>query len=185
MSRAIEDLKHEHDAVLFALKILAGMCKRMSVGAPVDDADIAAFLGFLKEFADKCHHGKEEGLLFPALVEAGIPQEGGPVGRMLEEHVEGRRWIRDMEAATQPALKVDDFTAAARGYTRLLQAHIQKENEVLFRMAEQVLSAAELERIADAFEQHEAQVIGQGRHEELHALLKALKAKYLPGDAGP
>jgi hemerythrin-like domain-containing protein len=37
-------------------------------------------MGFLKEFADKRHHGKEEGILFPALVEADIPEKGGHIG---------------------------------------------------------------------------------------------------------
>jgi hemerythrin-like domain-containing protein len=178
MSRAIEDLMHEHEAILFALDILGSMDRKMSAGAPVDTDDIAAFIGFLREFADKCHHGKEEGLLFPALVAAGVPDRGGPVGVMLAEHVEGRHWIADMEAAAKPTLDVAAFTRAARGYTQLLRAHIHKENHILFEMAERVLAPGELDRLADAFEEHEAKVIGEGRHEELHALLKSLRAKY-------
>jgi hemerythrin-like domain-containing protein len=33
---------------------------------------------FLTVFVDKCHHGKEEEFLFPALEAAGIAREGGP-----------------------------------------------------------------------------------------------------------
>ncbi len=86
MSKAIEELMHEHDAILFALKILESMNRQVETGSAIDLADVSGFLGFLKEFADTCHHGKEEGLLFPALVRAGLPEQGGPVGVMLSEY---------------------------------------------------------------------------------------------------
>jgi hemerythrin-like domain-containing protein len=178
MSRAIEDLMHEHEAILSALDILGGMDRQMTAGKPVDRDDIVAFVGFLREFADKCHHGKEEGLLFPALVAAGMPERGGPVGVMLAGHGEGRHWIADMEAAATPTLNATAFTRAARGYTQLMQAHIQKENQVLFVMADRVLAPEQLDDLFDAFEAHEASVIGAGRHEALHTLLKSLQAKY-------
>ena len=43
-------------------------------------------LTFFKVFIDKCHHGKEEIFFFPAFEAAGIPNEGGPIGVMIEEH---------------------------------------------------------------------------------------------------
>jgi hemerythrin-like domain-containing protein len=98
---------------------------------------------------------------------------------MLREHAEGRRWIQEMESSIQPTLDGGRFTAAAQGYGELLRAHIQKENNVLFPMAERALTAAQLENLFAAFEEHEANVIGLGRHEQLHELLKTLKTKYL------
>jgi hemerythrin-like domain-containing protein len=178
VSRAIDDLMHEHEAILSALNILGDIDGKLSAGEPVDVGDIWAFIDFLKEFADKCHHGKEEGLLVPALVAAGMPEHGGPVGVMLAEHVQGRQWIGDMEAASRPVLQPAAFSQAARGYAQLLQAHIRKENDILFPMAEQRLPAAQLDALFEAFEQHEAKVIGPGRHEQLHRLLGSLKAKY-------
>ncbi len=50
-------------------------------------------------FADQCHHGKEEDLLFPAMEAAGIPRESGPIGVMLEEHNIGRQYVRGMAEA--------------------------------------------------------------------------------------
>jgi len=179
MSQAIDDLRHEHEAILFALKILAAINRRLTDGQAVDLADLRDFIGFLREFADKCHHGKEEGLLFPALIEAGVANEGGPVGVMLAEHVEGRKWIAAMEAALQPVFHAAEFVAAAQGYTQLLSAHIEKENQVLFPLAERLLPEARLQALFEAFEAHEAQVIGAGRHEQLHGLLKHWQAKYL------
>lgn len=179
MSRAIDDLMHEHEALLFALPILESFERRTAAGEAVDVVDLAAFIGFLKEFADKCHHGKEEGILFPALLAAGIPGEGGQVGELLDEHALGRGWIAQMEASLWPTPHPERFTLAARAYRELLQAHIRKENEVLFPLAERALSPEQLEALFERFEAHEAEVIGVGRHEELHALLKGLRARYV------
>lgn len=179
MSRAIDDLMHEHEALLYALPILESFERQTAAGQAVDVVDLAAFIGFLKEFADKCHHGKEEGILFPALLAAGIPGESGPVGELLEEHVQGRGWIAQMESSLWPPSRPERFALAARAYRELLQAHIRKENEVMFPMAERTLEPAQLEGIFERFEAHEAQVIGAGRHEQLHALLKGLRAKYV------
>jgi hemerythrin-like domain-containing protein len=178
MSRAIDDLRHEHDAILSALGILDALVAKLGGKHPPTGEDLWAFLGFLKEFADTCHHGKEEGILFPALVKAGIPQQGGPIGQMLAEHVQGRSFIKAMEAASGQAVDGTAFATAARGYATLLRSHIAKENDVLFPIAERTLPAPELDGIFERFEQHEETVIGHGRHEELHALLKDLKHRY-------
>ena len=73
MSKAIEDLEHDHKAILSALQILERIAGDIERGATPTRGELAKFIDFLKEFADKCHHGKEEGMLFPALIEAGMP----------------------------------------------------------------------------------------------------------------
>jgi hemerythrin-like domain-containing protein len=65
MSKAIDDLMHEHEAILSGLGILDAMVGQLGQKSPPSAEDLSSFLGFLKEFADKCHHGKEEGILFP------------------------------------------------------------------------------------------------------------------------
>ena len=179
MSKAIDDLKHEHEAILSALKILDTIVARISQGSTVPKEDVLKFIGFLKEFADKCHHGKEEGILFPALVKAGIPEKSGPIGVMLSEHADGRNHIKDMEGAIADLSDNAKFSESATAYFGLLKNHIQKENNVLFPIAEKALPAVELERLYKFFEEHEEKIIGQGRHEELHRMLDGLKQKYL------
>lgn len=178
MGKAIEELMHEHQAILSALEVLQTMQRQLAAGENVDLADISALLGFLREFADTCHHGKEEDLLFPALIGAGLAEHEGPIAVMLADHAKGREWIRAMQAASASRLNPAEFAAAAEGYVSLLHAHIAKENEFLFPMTEKLLTPSQLDALADAFEAHETRVVGPGRHEELHALLKGLIAKY-------
>jgi hemerythrin-like domain-containing protein len=178
MSKAIADLMNEHEAILSAIQILERMMVVIEKSPSVDTKDIHDFIGFLKEFADKCHHGKEEGLLFPALIGAGVADKGGPIGVMLADHAQGRKFIRDMEESISPDVDRVKLAQAARGYATLLRNHIQKENMFLFPMTEKVLTETQLEKLYEGFEEHEEKVIGQGRHEELHAMLKSLQEKY-------
>ncbi len=90
MSKAIDDLKHEHNAILFAPRILEGMNRELATMESIDVIDVSDFLAFLKEFADKCHHGKEEGFLFPALIKSGLREQQAPVAVLLAEHAKGR-----------------------------------------------------------------------------------------------
>ena len=63
-------------------------------------------------------------------------------------------------------------------YVSLLNQHIFKENNVLFPMAEQVLSVNDGDKLYDNFEKLEVERIGIGKHEEFHALMDKLSDKY-------
>lgn len=177
MHHAIDTLRHEHEAITLGLKILTRMDQRMGAEHITDIEDLSALTDFLKSFADTCHHGKEEGILFPALMAKDELQAQAPVQRMLDEHAQGRRHLARMQAALQPELNVPAFHEAVNAYAALLLAHIEKENTLLFPMAERLLSPAEQTDMANAFEAYEDKVMGPGQHETLHATLKRLLAK--------
>jgi hemerythrin-like domain-containing protein len=178
MQTAIADLRQEHEAILSALDTLDRMEACLVAGVPVAPDEVSALLDWLRDFGDRCHHGKEEQLLFPAMVSAGVPERGGPVGVMLTEHELGRAQVRAMEAALRPDLDVRAFSAAARRYSALLRAHIAKENNVLFPMAERVLGELEWHALDEAFAQHEAKALAAGRPDALRGALDAIAAKY-------
>ncbi len=181
---ATEVLKTEHTAIRVMLDVLNSVAARLERGEAVDTADLDAMLEFIRVFADSCHHAKEEDLLFPALERAGLPREGGPVGVMLAEHETGRGYVRGLADAVA-RLKQGDAGAAdeaahnARGYAELLDAHIYKEDNILYEMADMHLSAAEQERLVGEFERVEDERVGHGRHEQFHELLHRLRDRYL------
>ncbi|HNX22580.1 MAG TPA: hemerythrin domain-containing protein [Spirochaetota bacterium] len=180
MEYASQDLRHEHDAILFSLKILGEISNRVESGKDVPPHDIISIIDFLKLFADKCHHGKEEGLFFPALEDVGVPKQNGPIGVMLAEHTMGRDFIRQMrESVTDNSYMKDEFVKSAQGYISLMRAHIEKENTVLFPMGDAKLSDSKQKELIDAFEKFEEEVIGKGKHEELHKQLHDFETKYL------
>jgi hemerythrin-like domain-containing protein len=178
MSKAIAELEHDHEAIIFALGILDTMGLRAREGKSFDQKEALELVAFLKEFADTCHHGKEEGVLFPAFEEAGMPKAGGPIGVMLEEHDIGRGLWKRMDSSLREAAGLADFPQAASEYSAFLRQHIEKENTVLFPMGERLLAEARLETVFAGFQDHEDRVMGKGRHEELHAMLDRFGAKY-------
>lgn len=180
MKTASQDLIHEHKAIQVALNILEKMYEKLEKKGEADYIEINNLLEFLKEFADKCHHGKEEGFLFPALEKTGVRNQGGPIGVMLSEHTLGRNLIKQMQDnLLKEQVDSQGFIEAAKSYVSLLRAHIEKENTVLFPLINVRMSASEQNELLKNFENHEEEVIGEGRHEELHTLLETFKDKYL------
>lgn len=170
MGKATQDLRNEHDAILHVLEILDKMLSAQPKDETSRKQHFSELIRFLKIFADQCHHGKEENFLFEAMVSRGVPKEGSPVGAMLQEHVQGRAYIAMMDQAQQ-ADQTEEFKAAAEKYRDLLRQHIEKENRVLFVMADQLLDDAAQDILFEKFEAHEENVIGHGVHEELHHMI--------------
>ena len=138
--KTVERLIAEHDIIERGLAILANVVTRIESGKPVPEEFPAWAPQFFSQFADECHHAKEEDIFFPALKERGIPQDGGPIGVMLHEHDVGRECVQRMREASETAeLDEHKFAMAANEFIALLRNHIFKENNVLFKMAENVL----------------------------------------------
>ena len=175
-----QDLIHEHKAILIALNVIEQMYKRVQNDKGIDYKDIEKMIEFLKIFADKCHHGKEEGFLFPALEEAGVKNQNGPIGVMLDQHKLGRGFIKQMEESiSNIIINKNAFVDAASSYVTLLRNHIEKEDTFLFPLGDAKLSASKQQELLHNFEDLEKNVIGKGKHEELHALLEEFQKRYL------
>ena len=183
-----EILMQEHEVILKALNVLSAMAGSVDRGARVPMADVEGVIDFFRSFTDGCHHAKEEKALFPAMEAAGMPHHVGPVAVMLHEHELGRGYMRAMAeslgALESSAEARRRFVDAVCGYETLLTEHINKENNVLFSMADQMLSADKKREIADAFERHEREELGDGRHEYFHGIVKDLAARYLTEGKG-
>lgn len=163
-------LRAEHEVILRALALLERLGRALEAGKAVDPKLRAWLVDFFRTFADRCHHGKEEQHLFPLLERHGLPRAGGPVGVMLMEHEEGRALVRAIAETDGP--KAAD---AVRRYVALLRAHIDKENGVLFPLADQILPPGEQRGLAEAFEAVEREVAGPAVHERIMTELARLE----------
>jgi len=177
--KATEILMNEHRGIERMLRALERAADRLEGG---DETRLQTFeegVDFLRNFADRCHHTKEETELFPALERAGVPVEGGPIAVMLADHDQGRQHIRAMAEALEAYKKGDVAARAvlvsnARAYADLLRQHIWKEDNVLFAMADEVLPEPEQQRLVDSFDRIEAEEMGPGVHERYHQMLDQL-----------
>jgi hemerythrin-like domain-containing protein len=176
VDKPTEILSNEHRIIERVLSAVEGLAKGpVAALEPWKKA-----LDFFRHFADECHHFKEEELLFPLMEENGIPIEGGPIGMMLVEHEEGRSYVRSMlaalslvEAGNESAK--ESLASSAQAYCRLLREHIEKEDEILFRMADEVISADQQKKLLALFAEHEATQIGAGVHEKYRNIAAELE----------
>ena len=184
MPEATAILRKEHDAILKMLDATEEAARRIGAGGTVKVETLEGLIEFFRLFADKCHHGKEEDLLFPLLESRGMPRVGGPTGVMLHEHEQGRALIKRMVEAAAGCRRGEKAEAAwaeaARGYTELLRQHIHKENNILFVMAENMLSPDEQKQLAAEFDKAEIEKMGAGTHERLHASMDKLVVELTP-----
>lgn len=184
--KATDQLIQEHQAVLLMLQILEAINSDLDRGIQPDADEMDSVIDFLKGFVDKCHHGKEEDILFPELEARSVPNTNGPIGVMLSEHQQGRVLIKGMAEALNlfKAGLLDSiskqFVPNSRQYTELLRNHIAKENQVLFKMADSLIDEADQNELYEKFEELENERMGPGQHEAYHHLLHKLAKKY-PG----
>ncbi len=162
---ATEVLKEEHRAIERMLAVMSAAAQRLADGEPVRAGLLREAVDFVRNYADKNHHGKDEDNLFPRLEERGVPKEGGPLGMMLHEHVLGRQFIKAIDDAIDGYESGDKDAAQViagniGGYTQLLTEHVWKEENVLFPMADQVLSADDQRDLSERFERVDAEVSG-------------------------
>jgi hemerythrin-like domain-containing protein len=166
MSTPFHILKHEHRIIERALRALDGVCSRLEGGNVVPASALLEILDFTTSFADSYHHVKEETLLFPSLERRGIPREGGPLGMMEYEHQIERELTGDLRLAAD-LYREGDATAArrfvepARDYLRLLVGHIEKEDNILFKLGDAVLDDDDKDALMKSFKQADANLGGR------------------------
>jgi hemerythrin-like domain-containing protein len=171
-------LMEEHRVIERVLNVLRRILNIIERGEiPIDIIDKC--IDFVKVFVDRCHHGKEENVLFPVLEAKGIPREGGPIGVMLLEHEQGRIYIKTLSEAINLYRKGVDVKNIIyeniTNYINLLTQHIQKEDNILFPMGNSVLRLEENNEVIDGFERIEREKIGYGKHEEYIKLVEKIE----------
>ncbi len=172
----VDALVAEHEVILAVLEAMETQAKALQKGGPFDRELWAGFPEFLRNFADRCHHGKEEDLLFPALTRRGLPEPGGPIGVMKLEHTQGRELIKALDEAIQRS-DARSVVSAAVGFVGLLRDHIAKENNVLFPIGKRLLEDAAVSELARDFERAEREIMGEGTHCKYLELAQQLCAK--------
>jgi hemerythrin-like domain-containing protein len=176
-------LETEHRVIEIVITCLERIAAEAARKQQLNSEVALKVIDFIRNFADRCHHGKEENHLFASLTEAGMPVQGGPVGVMLQEHEMGREFVRQMDEAIAGVAdgrtdSINSFVTAAQGYAALLTAHIQKEDEILFPAAEKMLSSEEFKSLKHQFDLVESDHMGEGTHERYLQLALELAKDY-------
>ena len=161
-------LRRDHDLIEKVVKAMGSTIQLLSDGKQIPESILLPVIDFSKNFTDACHHGKEEGSLFPALEQAGMPRNMGPIAMMLIDHERSREIGRRMEESAREYLSSGDparLIGDMRQYVEHITEHLWKENNRLFMMAEARLQhvSGDVDKELGEIERSKLDELGQSR----------------------
>ncbi len=179
----IEKLMNEHQNILRGLDLLDQATIRLEKGEHVSSHFFALAVDFIRNYADKYHHAKEENILFARMGEVGFSPEMGPLAVMLYEHDQGRGYVNGLDDATKKYAAGERAAAReiiqnARAYANLLRLHIHKEDTILYPMAENALGEMGIELMRPEFDKVEEEQ--SGVESKYIRLLESVESEAIP-----
>jgi len=177
-------LAREHRLIERALGVLVRICDESRRANELDAGDVTQVIQFLRNFADRTHHLKEEKILFPAIESRTFFPGCG----LISEHQLGRERVRGMADAAERSLRGDAegvrvFRRQARSLVGMLREHIAKEDDCLANVVHRAFSSDDCERLTREFDEMERREMGERTFERFAAIVEALEAKHR--DDGP
>ncbi len=172
METALKILSDEHQNILKVIEAILQECDSLQAGNTINQDFFKKALNFVKGYADKFHHAKEEDILFVELNKEETQMHCNPTQQMLHEHGLGRNFIKKLEEGINENNK-EKIIKNAKEYAQLLQDHIFKEDNILYPMADQALDQNIKNEMFEKFKQIEQKLT---KETEIHlSFLKELK----------
>jgi len=179
MNTATKNLEDDHVHILRLIDVMEYITRSENP----DISHLESIVDIIRNFADGIHHAKEENLFFPFLAERGFSTTQGPVAVMLQEHMQGRNFVKGIadnitlyKNGNKEAL--NEIFRNMTGYAELLRNHIEKENNILFRMADRVLSESDHLNLLGKFEEAERNHISTAGSEDYIERIQNLVSLY-------
>jgi len=132
-------LRRDHDLIEKVIKAMESTIQLLNDGKQIPESILLPVIDFSKNFTDVCHHSKEENSLFPALEQAGMPRNMGPIAMMLIDHGRSREIGKEMENSAKDYISSGNsikLISDMQQYVEHITEHLWKENNRLFMMAE-------------------------------------------------
>ena len=161
-------LRRDHDLIEKVIKAMEATIQLLEGGKQIPESILHPVIDFSKNFTDVCHHSKEENALFPALEQAGMPRNMGPIAMMLLDHERSREIGKFMEESAKEYIKSGtsgNLINYMKQYVEHITEHLWKENNRLFMMAEARLQyvSAKVDKELTAIEESKFKETGKTR----------------------
>ena len=167
----------EHRLIERMIALIEKELARIEETNQVNPAFIDVAVDFIRIYADRTHHGKEEDILFRDLAQKELSEEDQALmEELVQEHVYGREVTADLVAANA-RYRDGDASAVAVVKEKLATLaefypqHIEKEDKVFFPASLAYLSAGEQQAMLDEFWAFDAKMI----HEKYRGVVKTLE----------
>jgi hemerythrin-like domain-containing protein len=175
--KPIAPLMIEHRLIERMIRVLGRHHEQIAAGCDLDEPLLDAGVDFLRTYADRCHHGKEEDIFFRSLAARDIaPDHRGLVDELLAEHQRARGLVGRLADAKKQYAAGDrarnaDVAETLRQLTELYPAHIEKEDKRLFLPAMEYYTGEEQAAMLGEFSEFDRKLI----HERYRAVVAQLE----------
>ena len=171
MKKTTKILMDEHKNILKIADAIEKECDEIDKGKKVDEEFFRKVIDFIRNYADKFHHAKEEDILFKEFCKT--TEKGclhcNPVEQMLYEHNIGRDFVKGVEEGMNERNK-RKIVENALSYVNLIREHIFKEDNILYPMADEALSMKTQKEMLSKFEK-----IGKDKRNQIKDYLGFVK----------
>jgi len=162
--RAKDILREDHGRIMKLLAVWQKMLGELEHTNQSRQEAFVACIDLVETFVDKCHHGREDEILFPAMESSKEPGITILIDRLSSEHKTGRSMLeaikQEYKVFSQSNGSAEKLIQLCEGYIDLLRKHIRWENAKLLPVIEKCVSSGDQEQIAARFEQYEQETIG-------------------------
>jgi len=140
----LESLSEEHRQIRVVISAITSLLDLTRGDRRISPTPFLELQAFIMQFADGSHHAKEEQVLFSEMVQAGLPNDSGPLASILNEHDQGRKYAAVLGAAARACVdgqwhRQVEMVDAARAWCQLVNAHTDKEDLMLYAIAQTVI----------------------------------------------
>jgi hemerythrin-like domain-containing protein len=170
-------LMAEHRVIERMLAVLEEQLGVMAETRTVDPGLIDTATDFIRTYADRCHHGKEEDILFRRLADKSLDNELAEVmAGLVDDHVRGRAMTRSLiEANTRyrngDASALREIESCARNLVEFYPVHIAKEDRHFFKPCLEYFTDAEKQTMLSDFGEFDRALI----HEKYRGIVESLE----------
>lgn len=163
-----EILEGEHRQIIRVVNALSIFVQNKEEGWDIEEEVFNDLIEFMRIFAEKWHHAKEEDVLFPLLIKRGVPAIGCPLAQLVSEHKKANSFVSDIVKSLEEYRKGNQEarTAVIRGLRNLSSYyvnHIWNEDNMLFPMANRLLKNEDQQELMQEFS-----IIDDRRGKSLH-----------------
>ncbi len=166
-------LMKEHRLIEKMVGLIDKKMGQFSKDKKADVEFIKTAVDFMSTYADKCHHGKEEDILFSRLKDKDISSEHQQtMDKLLEDHKRARELVKALTLAAQKYKEgddkaLDDILARMKDLTELYPQHIETEDKKFFLPVMEYFSKEEKDQMLDEFYDFDREMIHQKYQEIL------------------
>ena len=154
----------EHRLIEKMISIIKQKIQQIKTTGKADLIFIDAAVDFIRIYADKTHHGKEEDILFRDCDKKNMSKEDKKImNELIEEHLYGRKIVAELVEAKEKHMKgIDTLNTIVEKLTDLTEfypGHIVKEDKIFFPDSEKYFSETELNKMLREFREFDETMI--------------------------